>query len=300
MSIQAVITNLVLRWQFKRAGRGPLNVNKARSKINQMARRYPAPPKEIRHTPVAAQPEKGLCPAEWLSVANPKRTVVYFHGGGYFFCGLETHRPTCAYLARTAEAQVLSVDYRLAPEHVFPAAVNDALAWWKALLAQGTDPRQVVFAGDSAGGGLTLACLLAARDEGLPLPAGAVLFSPWTDLSCSGDTMRTLADADVMFNPESLPEAAALYLAGQPANTPLASPLFADLNGLPPLLIYASEHEILLSDSTRLHERAKAQGVSSTLHLKPKMPHVWPTMLVLPEARQTLKACGEFIAQRTR
>jgi len=300
MSIQAVITNLVLRWQFKRAGRGPLNVNKARSKINQMARRYPAPPKEIRHTPVAAQPEKGLCPAEWLSVANPKRTVVYFHGGGYFFCGLETHRPTCAYLARTAEAQVLSVDYRLAPEHVFPAAVNDALAWWKALLAQGTDPRQVVFAGDSAGGGLTLACLLAARDEGLPLPAGAVLFSPWTDLSCSGDTMRTLADADVMFNPESLPEAAALYLAGQPANTPLASPLFADLTGLPPLLIYASEHEILLSDSTRLHERAKAQGVSSTLHLKPKMPHVWPTMLVLPEARQTLKACGEFIAQRTR
>ena len=300
MSIQAVITNLVLRWQFKRAGRGPLNVHKARSKVSQMAKRYPPPPKEISHTPVAANPSQGLCPAEWLSVANPKRTVVYFHGGGYFFCGLDTHRPVSAYLARTAEARVLSVDYRMAPEHVFPAAVDDALAWWKALLAQGTDPKTVVFAGDSAGGGLTLACLLAAKAAGLPLPAGAVLFSPWTDLSCSGETMKTKADVDVMFNPESLPEAAAMYLAGQPATTPLASPLFGDLSGLPPMLIYASEHEILLSDSTRLHERAKAQGVQSTLHLKPKLPHVWPTMLLLPEARQTLKECGDFITAHTR
>ena len=300
MSIQAVLTNLVLRYQFKRAGRGPLNVHKARHMVNKVAQRNPPTPKDIAHTPLAGRTGAGLCSAEWLSVANPQRTVLYFHGGGYFFCGLDTHRPTCAYLARTAEAQVLSVDYRLAPENVFPAAVDDALAWWKALLAQGIDPKTVVFAGDSAGGGLTLACLLAAKAEGLPLPAGAVLFSPWTDLSCSGETMKTQADADVMFNPESLPEAAALYLAGQPANTPLASPLFGDLAGLPPLLIYASEHEILLSDSTRLHERAKAQGVQSTLHLKPKMPHVWPTMLMLPEARATLKACGEFIAARTR
>jgi len=112
--------------------------------------------------------------------------------------------------------------------------------------------------------------------------------------------MKTKADVDVMFNPESLPEAAAMYLAGQPATTPLASPLFGDLSGLPPMLIYASEHEILLSDSTRLHERAKAQGVQSTLHLKPKLPHVWPTMLLLPEARQTLKECGDFITARTR
>ena len=300
MSIQAVITNLVLRWQFKRAGRGPLNVQKARHEVNKMAKRYPPPPKEIKHTPVAAQPAQGLCPAEWLGVAAPKRTVLYFHGGGYFFCGLETHRPTCAYLARTAQAQVLSVDYRMAPEHVFPAAVDDALAWWKALLAQGTDPRSVVFAGDSAGGGLATACMLAAKAQGVPLPAAAVLFSPWSDLSCSGETMKTKADVDVMFNPESLPEAAALYLAGQPATTPLASPLFGDLSGLPPLLIYASEHEILLADSTRLHERATAQGVKSTLRLKAKMPHVWPTMLMLPEARQTLKECGEFITAQTR
>lgn len=300
MSIQAVLTNLVLRYQFKRAGRGPLNVHKARHMVSKMAKRYPPPPKDIAHTPLAGRTGAGLCSAEWLSVAHPQRTVLYFHGGGYFFCGLDTHRPTCAYLARTAQARVLSVDYRMAPEHVFPAAVNDAVAWWKELLDQGFLPSEVVFAGDSAGGGLALACMLAARDQGLPLPAGAVLFSPWTDLSCSGETMRTKADVDVMFNPESLPEAATLYLAGQPNTTPLASPLFGDLRGLPPLMIHASEHEILLADSTRLHERAQAQGVRSELHLKAKMPHVWPTMLMLPEARQTLQHCGEFIARVTR
>lgn len=299
MSFQAVITNLVLRWQFKHRGRGPLNVGKARHVVNKMATRYPPPGPDITHTPVAAQPAAGLCPAELLSVAQPQRTVVYFHGGGYFFCSLATHRPTCAYLAKAAQAQVLSVDYRLAPEHVFPAAVDDALAWWKAVLASGTRPQDVVFAGDSAGGGLALATLVAARDQGLPLPAGAVLFSPWTDLSGSGETMKTLAKADVMFNPESLPEAAALYLAGQPATTPLASPLFADLRGLPPVMIHASTHEILLADSTRLHDKLQQAGVRSELHLKAKMPHVWPTMLMLPEARATLKACGAYIARIT-
>ena len=299
MSIQSFITNIVLRHQFKRQGRGKLDVHKARHMVNKMAKRYPPPPRDIEHKPVAARPEHKLCAAEWLNAANPQRTIVYFHGGGYFFCGLETHRPTCAYLARTAQARVLSVDYRMAPEHVFPAAVDDAVAWWSELLKQGVDPKTVVFAGDSAGGGLTLACLVASRDQGLPLPAGAILFSPWSDLSCSGETMKTLADADVMFNPHSLPEAAALYLAGKPTDTPLASPLFADLRGLPPLMIHASQHEILLADSTRLHERAKAQGVTSELHLKAKMPHVWPTMLMLPEARQTLKECGEFAIRVT-
>ncbi len=299
MSIQSTIANLILRHQFKKQGRGPLNVQKARHMVNKMAKRYPPPPKEIRHVPVAPKAEHKLCAAEWLSVAQPKRTVLYFHGGGYFFCGLETHRPTGAYVARTAEAQVLSVDYRMAPEHVFPAAVDDAVAWWAELLRQGIKPEQTVFAGDSAGGGLALACLVAARDQGMPMPAGAVLFSPWSDLSCSGETMKTLAKDDVMFNPESLPEAAALYLNGKPATTPLASPLFADLKGLPPLMIHASEHEILLADSTRLHERAKQQGVKSELHTKKRMPHVWPTMLMLPEARETLKHCGKFIAQVT-
>jgi monoterpene epsilon-lactone hydrolase len=300
MSIQAVIANMVLRWQFKRKGRGPIDVHKVRHVINKAAKRYPAPPADIKHTPVAAKGASGLCAAEWLSVAKPQRTVLYFHGGGYFFCGLETHRPACAYLARTAQAQVLSIDYRMAPENIFPAAVDDAVAWWKELINQGIAPQSVVFAGDSAGGGLALACMLAAREQGLPMPAGCLLFSPWTDLSCSGETMKTLSDADVMFNPESLPEAARFYLAGQSATHPLASPLFADLKGLPPLMIHASEHEILLADSTRLHDRARQQGVQSEIHLKRKMPHVWPTMVMLPEGRQSLKESGQFVARVTR
>ena len=297
MSIQSIITNLVLRWQFKHGGKGPINVAMARRKVDKLADRYPAPPKQIRHTPVAANAAKGLSPAEWLSVANPQRTVLYFHGGGYFFCSLKTHRPVCAYLARTAGAQVLSVDYRMAPEHVFPAAVDDAVAWWKELLNQGIKPSDVVFSGDSAGGGLALACMLAARDQGLPMPAGALLFSPWTDLTCSGETMRTKAKDDVMFNAEALPEAATFYAKPQDLKNPLVSPLFGDLTGLPEMLILASNHEILLSDSTRLHEKALKQGVKSTLITRDKLPHVWPTMLLLPEARRDLTLSGEFVAR---
>lgn len=298
MSIQSAIANLIIRWQFKRQGKGPLTLHAlhgARKHVNAVAAKYPPPPKDITHTPVPANAAKGLCPAEWLSVAQPQRTVVYFHGGGYFFCGLETHRPTCAYLARTAQAKVLSVDYRMAPENPFPAAVDDAVAWWKALLAQGTQPADVVFAGDSAGGGLALACCLAARAQGLPLPSGLLLFSPWADLSCSGETMRTMAKADVMFNPHSLPEAAAYYLNGTPATEPLASPLFGDLKGFPPMLVFASEHEILLSDSTRLVEKAKASGVKVTFKTRARMPHVWPTMIMLPEGRADLKISGDFV-----
>ncbi|HIV73318.1 MAG TPA: alpha/beta hydrolase [Candidatus Aquabacterium excrementipullorum] len=299
MSVQSIITNLVLRWQFKNGSKGPLNVGAARHKVDKLADRYPPPPKEIKHTPVPANAAKGLCPAEWLSVAQPQRTVLYFHGGGYFFCSLKTHRPTCAYLARTAQARVLSVDYRMAPENPFPAAVDDAVAWWKELLAQGINPANVVFAGDSAGGGLALACLLASRQQGLPLPAGALLFSPWADLSCSGETMKTKAKDDVMFNPHLLPEAAALYLKGHSAKDPLVSPVFGDLTGLPELFIFASEHEILLSDSTRLHDKARQQGVKSTLTLRQRLPHVWPTMLMLPEARQDLKLSGDFVTRVT-
>lgn len=299
MSIQATLTGWLLRLTFKRETRGTINVDRARAMVTKMAKRNPPVPKEVQHTPVAAQPHKGLCPAEWLQTEGAETTVVYFHGGGYFFCGLDTHRPVAAYLAKAGKLKVLSVDYRMAPEHVFPAAIDDALAWWTHLLEQGLDPKKVVFGGDSAGGGLTLATLLAARDKGVPMPAGAFLFSPWADLSCSGDTMKTMAKADVMFDPNALPQAAALYLAGRSAQTPLASPVFADLSGLPPLMIHASEHEVLLDDSRRVHANAQKTGVPSELHLKPKMPHVWPTMVLLPEARESLKDTVAFIRRVT-
>jgi acetyl esterase/lipase len=300
MSLQSFFANLYLRRQFKGRPQSTLDVAHARASVQAMARRYPPPPRTIRHTPVAADAARGLCPAEWLAVAQPQRTVLYLHGGGYFFCGLDTHRPVCSYLARAADAQVLSVDYRLAPEHPFPAAVDDALAWYRRLLDDGIRPEQLTIAGDSAGGGLALATLLAARDAGLPMPASALLFSPWVDLACSGETMKTLADADVMFQPHLLPQAAALYLAGRAATEPLASPLYADLHGLPPMLIHASNHEILLADSLRLHGRAQAAGVSSELIRRNKLPHVWPTMVMLPEARASLKQSADFIARHSR
>ncbi len=295
MSLQSFIANIIIRHTVKGKPGAEFSVPKARHLADKAAAKYPPPPKDVKHTPVAAQPALGLCPAEWLEVANPGRTVLYFHGGGYFFCSLATHRPVAAYLARTAQARVLSVDYRMAPEHPYPAAVDDTVAWWKHLLSQGLDPKKAAFAGDSAGGGLALATMLAAREQGLPLPAGGLLFSPWTDLSCSGETMKTNADADVMFQPHMLPLAAKLYLKDLPATTPLASPLFADLKGLPPMMIHASNHEILLSDSTRLHDKFQQVGVPSELHRRNKLPHVWPTMIMLPEARTSLKDSGAFL-----
>jgi acetyl esterase/lipase len=300
MSIHSVVAGLFMRWRIKN-GTHPMTLDykKARAQVNKMSAMGPGTPADITHTPIAANPAKSLCAAEWLSVENPERVVLYFHGGGYFFCSLETHRAACGYLARRAKARVLSVDYRLAPENAFPAAAEDAVAWWKELLSQGINPQEVVFAGDSAGAGLALACLVAARDRGLPLPAGALLFSPWADLSCSGETMQTQAKADVMFNPHLLPQAADLYLQGHAATDPLASPLFADLTGLPDMLVFASEHEILLSDSTRLKAKANQAGVKVELVTRARMPHVWPILIMLPEAKEDMRRSGEFIARVT-
>lgn len=300
MSFQSVVAGLFLRWRVKN-GTKPMKLDykEARDRVNRISSMGPGVPSDISHTPIATNPGKGLCAAEWLSVANPQRTVVYFHGGGYFFCSLETHRAACAYLARKSQARVLSVDYRMAPEHACPAAVEDAVGWWQELLSQGVNPQEVVFAGDSAGGGLALACLVAARDRGMPMPAGMLLFSPWADLSCSGESMKTQAKADVMFNPYLLPQAAELYLQGRSANDPLASPLFANLTGLPEMLIFASEHEILLSDSTRLYDKARQAGVTAQLVQRPRMPHVWPILIMLPEAREDMTKSGQFIARVT-
>ena len=296
MSLSALFTNIYLRYRFKPATGAAIDVAKAREKITRL-QRYQSPlPDYIQCKPVAAQ--EGLCAAAWFQSAHSDRSILYFHGGGYFFCSVESHQAVCAYLSRVASASVCSVDYRLAPEHVFPAAVDDALAWYQELLK--TIPAgKIIFAGDSAGGGLAMACMLAARKAGLALPAAAILFSPWVDLACEGASMQTQAHADVMFTPDSLPKAAALYLQGTPAKTELASPLYADLLGLPPLQIFASRHEILLDDATRLHERALAAGVSSTLVLANGLPHVWPTMVNLPEARASLRQAAEFIKQHT-
>lgn len=299
MSLSSFLANIYLRYRFKPAPGAAIDVPKVREKINRMLRYQGRLPADMVFTPVAAS--DGLCAAAWfqpVQLAQSSMTILYFHGGGYFFCSIDSHKPLCTYLSRVAQAKICSVDYRLAPEHAYPAAVDDALAWYQELLKT-TPASKIIVAGDSAGGGLAMACLLAARKAGLPMPAAAILFSPWVDLACEGASMQTLAHADVMFTPDSLPKAAAMYLQGTPAKTALASPLYADFQGLPPLQIFASRHEVLLDDATRLHQAALDAGVNSTLVLENNLPHVWPTMVNLPEARTSLRQAAEFIARNS-
>lgn len=297
MSIQAFLTRWYLRSQFKPQPGTHVSVDEARQGMARMSRWQVPLPKGVHLKSLPADAAALLCPAEWLSVQAPQRTVLYFHGGGYFSCGLDTHRPVVAAISLRAQARVLSVDYRLAPEHPCPAAVEDALAWYRDVLSD-TPAAQIVLAGDSAGGGLVVACLQAALQQGLPMPAGAVLFSPWVDLASTGESVQAQARTDVMFNPENLVDAAQLYLAGRSATDPVASPLYGDMVGLPPLLIFASQSEILLSDSTRLHDKSRAAGVTSKLVLQPNMPHVWPIMVMLPEAKASLRQVAAFMRER--
>jgi monoterpene epsilon-lactone hydrolase len=227
------------------------------------------------------------------------RVVLYLHGGGYVCGSIDTHRDLAIRLSRAARARVLLIDYRLAPEHPHPAAVEDATAAYRWLLACGINPRRLVIAGDSAGGGLTVAMLVALRDAKQPLPAAAVCLSPWVDLEGIGESMQTRAALDPMVQREPLLQMAAHYLAGQSPRTPLAAPLYADLSGLPALLIQVGTAETLLDDSTRLAERARKVGVDVTLEPWDDMIHVWQAFAaLLPEGQQAIERIGEFIRQR--
>ncbi|MEX3629400.1 MAG: alpha/beta hydrolase [Burkholderia sp.] len=235
---------------------------------------------------------------EWLEPANGHAapTLLYFHGGGYYFCSPTTHRPLVFALTAKAGARSFSVDYRLAPETPFPAAHDDALAAYAALLEAGVDPATIVLGGDSAGGGLALALLVALRDRNVPLPAGAVLFSPWTDLAATGETLRSNDGADPMFAGAALGRAARLYIGDASPTDPYVSPLYADPAGLPPLLIQAGSTEVLLDDSRRFAESARAAGVEVDLQVWPRMPHVWQMAVpFMPEARRALDDAAAFV-----
>lgn len=251
-----------------------------------------APPADVSRRDFDA----GGIPATHIATpgARDDRGVLYFHGGGYVLGSLDTHAELMARVARACRAPVLGIDYRLAPEAPYPAAVDDAVASYLRLTDQGIKPEQIVLAGDSAGGGLALACLLALKARGAPLPAGAALLSPWTDLTASGDSLRSRAEQDPMISPELLAPMAALYLAGSAADDPLVSPLFGDLSGLPPLLIQVGNDEVLLDDSTRLAERAKQAGVTATLQIVDGGYHVFQDHPTLPESVTALSEIGRF------
>ena len=239
--------------------------------------------------------------AAWISApgAAADRAVLYLHGGGYIMGSLNTHRDLMGRISRAAQARVLGLDYRLAPEHPFPAAVDDTLAGYRFLLEQGLAPKRLAIAGDSAGGALTLAALIAGRDAGLPMAGAAVCLSPFLDLEGTGESIKTRSDVDPIATPEVIDVWAKAYLAGADPRTPLANPLYADLHGLPPLLIQVGDHEVLLDDSTRLAERAQAAGVQVTLEVWPEMIHRWHSYAsVLPEGQQAIEEIGTFIREQ--
>ena len=273
------------------------SIPEARARFEQMYGMFPFP-EDVRREPVTAN---GV-PAEWIVApgAMEERVILYFHGGGYCFGSINSHGRLVARLSRAAQARGFAVDYRLAPEHPFPAAVEDATTAYRWLLATGVSPDRIVIAGDSAGGGLTVATLVALRYMGAPLPAAGVCLSPWVDLECIGPSMTIKAAEDPVLRPEDLATLASAYLGGADPGTPLAAPLYADLRGLPPLLIHVGTAEVLLDDATRLTERARAAGVKVTLEVWSEMIHVWHVFAaMLPEGAQAIERIGAFIRSQT-
>lgn len=294
-SFQAHLLDAIIRVQVKRKMKKQPDLAQVRAMMN--SGKLPAP-KDVEYR---ADTVGGIA-GEWVTQAGlPEAAPVllYLHGGGYLACSPKTHRPITGAFAK-AGLRVWVPDYRLAPEHPFPAAVEDAEATWHGLIARGYTAANIGVAGDSAGGGLALALMLALRDGKHALPAAAVLFSPWTDLTATGESIKTNAKRDAMFHAPGTAEGARYYLGAADARTPLASPLFADLHGLPPLLIHAGDREILRDDSTRLTKKARAAGVCVEERIWPVVPHVWQLASFVPEARESLKRAAEFLKTETR
>jgi monoterpene epsilon-lactone hydrolase len=227
---------------------------------------------------------------------EPRHVVLYFHGGVYVISDAFLAAGLASQIARRTQAKVISVDYRLAPEHPYPAAVDDALAAYEALLENGVAASDVAFAGDSAGGGLAIATMVNARDHGLAMPAAAFLMSPYVDLTLAGATMETKRDVDPLLNRELLQPRVADYVAGHDAGLALISPVFADLSGLPPLIIQAGSHEVLLDDAVRLARQAATADVEVRLDIIPRVPHVFQAYSpMLDEAGAALDRAGQLL-----
>jgi epsilon-lactone hydrolase len=270
------------------------DVSEQRRLLAEFASAQPLPP----GVTVTAAALGGVPTAEiTVDGVDPRHTVLYFHGGVYVLGDAVQAAGLAAQVGRRTGARVISVGYRLAPEHPYPAAVDDALAAYQALLQAGTDPAGIAFAGESAGGGLAVATLVNARDHGLPLPAAAFAMSPYADLTLSGASMDTKRAADPLFTPEAFPPRVADYTAGHDPALGLISPIFADLSGLPPLIIQAGTHELLLDDAIRLARQAAVADVQVTLDITPGVPHVFQAYYpILDEAAAALDRAGQLLS----
>jgi len=274
-----------------------LSLAEIRSTFLKLGKSFPLPP-DVSMEPITGGELRGFRftpsqPAE-------RKGILYLHGGGYVLGISPLHRVLCASLSRISGMPVWLPDFPLAPEHPFPAALEQVLAAYRLLIARGCDPAGAAVAGDSAGGGLTVALLTALRDAGDPLPGAAACISPWVDLTCSSESYATRAARDPLVRLEEVLRFARYYLADTDPRHPLASPLFADLTGLPPLLIQVGGDEVLLDDAVRLDRRAREQGVSCTLDIWEELIHVWPLFApMLKEGRDALERMGAYLREHT-
>jgi acetyl esterase/lipase len=265
-----------------------------RQEVEKSASMFGKLPAQIEVSPITID---GFS-AEWVlpAAATKDKLILYFHGGGYVLGSCQAHRSIVAKFVKGSGVGALLFGYRLAPEHPFPAALEDAVAAYRWLLAEGVSASHIVFVGDSAGAGLSLATLIALRDQGIPLPAAAVALSPWTDLGCSGESYKTKVKVDPATWPGSWTVFSQYYVRDNDPCLPWISPLYGDLHGLPPILIQVGEDEVLLDDSRRFAEKARDAGVDITLRVGEGMFHCFPVCAPLfPEARQAMNEICDFI-----
>ncbi|MDX1518186.1 MAG: alpha/beta hydrolase [Woeseiaceae bacterium] len=296
ISRRARIYRAIIAWYLKRIDARTLDIARTRKRLDffgglgRMPRRVSA-----RYETLAGLPAAWLVPHG----APDDSVLLYWHGGAYLVGSIRSHRPLVSHIANAAGVQAVIPEYRLAPEHRFPAAVDDAVRAYRQLLEDGNDASRIVVGGDSAGGGLTVAMLLSLRDADVPLPRACFLLSPWLDLTGSGESMRTRAGHDPLFKPHDMPHVVGQYCDEQELRLPLVSPVFADVHGLPPTLIQVGEDEILLSDSERYAEKLRAAGVEAELDVWPGMWHVWQMFVrLMPESRLANIKLGHFVRDR--
>ena len=297
MSVRAELLRLALRHLMKPSNHPGVSVAQRRRRVAAFEHWVPSPPAGVTLRRIAL----GGVPALRVTTpaTAPHRRILFLHGGAYICGSPDLYRHLLWRIAATARAEVAAIDYRLAPEHPFPAALDDAVAAWRALVAEGGRPQQIAAMGDSAGGGLTLALALRLRDAREALPGALVALSPWTDLACTGDSLHREAAADPILNPDDVAHVAGFYLSGADPRSPYASPLYGDPRGLPATLIQVGSDEILRDDAVRMAERMRQAGVVVELESWPRMPHVWHAFAaLLPEARRAIARIGEFLQQR--
>jgi monoterpene epsilon-lactone hydrolase len=296
--LRQVIVDLVLRYRMRRGGGRPVTVEGMR----RNAARFESANARLKTPPfVEIEPvEVDGIPAEWISIRDttPRGVVLYFHGGGFVMGSPRTHRVVTWRVARATGRRVLAIAYRKAPDHAFPAWVDDGAIAYRWLLERGYSAKDILFAGDSAGGNLALSVVHRVRREALPLPAGMILFSPWADLACEAHSYHRNRHNDAMFHASSVRETGAFLMKGAEPRHPEHSPVHADLTGFPPMLLFASTRELFVDDARTIARRAAASGVRAELHVYRNMPHVFPLLAaVLPRAKPAYDTIKRFVAE---